>query len=368
MVTVLLSRMVCFFFVWSKKMKGEIIMNLLKSSRTLFSLLALCILLIFTGSCGNGGDANNDSSFGFIVCSQLTSTPLQMNIVSVSKPMGTPTTLVAVPGHSAIDPVVTPDGKTMVFSANFEKPTPTGNDPPGGLLYRMNLAAGNYTRITDDDWMSIYERSPTISPDGTTIVFVRSDNEIGPLEALDRLWMVQLDGLDKHPVFDDENPRNDYSPAFSPDGAKLAYLSDNNTYIVNVMVYDLKMGADPVKLTDLPSPEDSVYSPFFDDSGQWIYFMLNSNGVYSLNRISATGGEPEKVFDIPAVNMPRHGINDAAGYIDFKPTKDHRHFVCIGTVNDAYQVFTTGNLSSPFSPEAATDASKDYQFPYWYRP
>jgi hypothetical protein len=73
--------------------------------------------------------------------------------------------------------------------------------------------------------------------------------------------------------------------------------------------------------------------------------MLNSNGVCSLNRIS-----------------------DAPGYIQFKQTKDFRYFVCVGTVNDAYQIFTTDNLSSPFTPEAATSASDDYQFPFWYRP
>jgi dipeptidyl aminopeptidase/acylaminoacyl peptidase len=336
-----------------------------KSSPSLFLLLVLGSLLILSQSCGHDDHAVFP---GFVVCSQLTSNPLQTSIVSINEPMGEPTTLVAVQGHSAIDPVVTPDGKTMVFSANFEKPTPTGNDPPGGLLYRMDLAGRNYTRITDDDFTSTYERSPAISPDGATIVFVRSDKEIGPLEALDRLWMVQLDGSNKHPVFDDENPRNDYSPAFSPDGTKLVYLSDNNSVFVNVTWYDLKSGGNPVKLTNLSSVQDSVYFPFFDDSGQRVYFMLNSNGVYSMNRISVSGGEPEKVFDIPSVDMPKHNIIDAPGYIGCKPTRDYRHFVCTGTINDAYQVFTADNLNSPFSPAAATTASYDYQYPFWYRP
>jgi len=339
-------------------------LNHFKSSKTLFTLFALSALLIFTLSCNN----NNDDDFGFIVCSQLTSNALQTNIVSINEPMGNPTTLVAIQGHSAIDPVVTPDGNIMVFSANFEKPSPIGNDPPGGLLYRMDLADKKYTRITDDNWMSIYERSPAISPDGMMIAFVRSDKEIGPLEALDQLWMVKLDGSDKHPVFDDENSRNDYSPAFSPDGTKLTYLSDNGTNIVDVMVYDLKAGGDPVQLSNIISLKDSVYSPFFDESGQWIYFMLNSNLTYSLNRISVTGGEMEKVFDIPSVDMPNHDIIDVAAYIQFKPTKDFRHFICIGTVNDAYQVFTADNLSLPFSPEVTTDVSNDYLYPFWYRP
>lgn len=340
-------------------------MNRFKSSATLFLLLVLSFLLIFLPSCNNGDD---DDSFGFIVCSQLTSNALQTNIVSIDEPMGNPTTLVAVQGHSAIDPVVTPDGKTVVFSANFEKPTPTGNDPPGGLLYRMDLAGNTYTRVTDDDWLSIYERSPAVSPDGKTIVFLRSDKTIGPLEAMDRLWMVQLDGSDKHPVFDDENPRNDIFPAFSRDGAKLAYLSDNNTMVLNVMIYNLTAGGDPLQLTDFSSLKDFVSSPFFDSSGQWIYFVLNSNDVYSMNRVNISGGDSEKVFDIPAVDMPNHDLLHAPGYLGFKPTKDFRHFVCTGTINDAYQVFTADKLSSPFTPEAATNASYDYLYPFWYRP
>ncbi len=338
-------------------------LNLLKRSKILFPLFALCTFFILFVSCDKV-----QNPFGFIVCSQLTSDLLQINIVSIKKPMGKPTTLVAVPGHSAISPVVTPNGKTMVFSANFENPTPTANDPPGGSLYRMKLATRKYTRITDDNWMSFQEEFPTISPDGTTVAYVRTDAEIGPLEALSRLWMVQLDGSDKHSVFADENPRNDYAPAFSPDGTKLTYLSDNNTNIVNVMVCDLETGDGPVQLTHYSSVDDTVFSPFFDDSGQWIYFQLSRKSAYSLNRISATGGEPEKVFDIPKVDMPNHSVYGAAGYFDLKPAKDFQHFVCTGGVNDAYQVFTTDNLTAPFSPEAMTSVSSDYLYPFWYRP
>ena len=336
-------------------------LNLLKWPRIVFPLFALCAFLIFILSCRNG-------SFGFIVCSQLTVNPLQTNIVSINNPMGTPCTLVAVLGHSAISPVVTPDGTTMVFSANFEKPIPTANDPPGGSLYRMRLSTRKYARITDDDWKSIREEFPAISPDGTTIAYVRTDAAIGPLEALDRLWMVQLDGSDKHAVFNDQIPRNDYAPAFSPDGKKLAYLSDNNTNIVNVMVYDLAKGDAPVRLTDFSSVNDIVYSPFFDGSGAWIYFLFSSKGAYSLSRINAEGGTLEKVFDIPEVDMPKHGVDYAAAYMDFKPTKDFQHFVCTGAVNDAYQVYTTDNLTSPFTPEAVTGANRDYLYPFWYRP
>jgi|GEM_PF-4067755 len=337
--------------------------NFLNRSAILFPFFALCTFLIFTLSCDSV-----KNPFGFIVCSQLTSDLLQINIVSISQPMGAPTTLVAVAGHSAISPVVTPNGATMVFSANFENPTPSDSNPPGGSLYRINFTDGNYTRITDDSWMSIYEGSPAISPDGTTIVFVRTDAQIGPLEALSRLWLVQLDGSDKHPVFADENPRNDYAPAFSPDGKMLAYLSDNHTNIVNVMVYDLKAGGGPVQLTRYSSVDDTVFSPFFDASGQWIYFQLSRKSAYSLNRIGITGKKLEKVFDIPKVDMPNHSVYGAAGYFDFKPAKDFQHVVCTGGINDAYQVFTTDNLTSPFSPATVTAATSDYLYPFWYRP
>jgi hypothetical protein len=87
-----------------------------------------------------------------------------------------------------------------------------------------------------------------------------------------------------------------------------------------------------------------------------------------MNRVSVSGGDPEKVFDIPAVDMPSHDSNDVPAYFDFKPTKDFAHFVCTGAVNDAFQVFTADSLSSPFTPEAATGASYDYLYPFWYRP
>jgi len=330
-------------------------------------ILISAVLLFTLVQCAD--DSGNSDLFGFIVCSQTTDTNLEANIVSISEPMGEPDILVAVEGHSAIDPVVTPDGTTLVFSANFENDNPTGNDPPGGCLYRMDLTTKNYTRITDDDWMSLYERAPAISPDGTTIIYTRAYSAPDYfLSNIDRLWMVQLDGSDNHPVFDDEILRNDYSPAFSPDGSKLAYLSDNGGNVNDIMVYDLESEEGAVNLTNSSSFLDSPASPFFDASGQWIYYYLTSIDLseYSLNRISITGGVPEKILDIPSADPT--DISNAPAYNEFKPTKDFRHFVLTGLVNDVHQVFTADTLSEPFSPEAVTDASHHCFFPFWHRP
>ncbi len=310
---------------------------------------------------------DDDEAFGFVVCAQDTSDALQKNIVSVSAPMSPPATLVAVSGHSAIDPVTTPDGQTLIFSANFENPTPSGNDPPGGSLYKMPVAGGPYARITSDDWTMIYERFPAVFPDGSTIIFSRSDKSIGPLEALDRLWLAQLDGSDAHPLFDDENPRNDNQAALSPDGTKVTYLSDNDGVYFNVMAYDLNAGGAAVKLTNYTAVSGGPSSPFFDSTGQWVYYELGIDG-YSLNRVPVSGGDPEKLFDIPAVNMPNHGLIDVAAYDSFKPTADGAHFVLIGSVNDAFQVFTADSLTSPLGLTAVTSTSFDCEYPYWHRP
>jgi Tol biopolymer transport system component len=331
-------------------------------------------------SCSNGDDdaadddsGDDDDSFGLIVCTQLTDNPLELRLVSVSAPMAEPTTLAAVDGHSAIDPFVTPDGQTVLFSANFEKETPSGSDPPGGTLYRQDLATLSYERITDDDWMQVYERSPAVAADGTTIVYVRADRSVGPLESLDRLWTVQLDGSDKQPVFDNQEPRNDWAPAWSPDGAKLAYISDHGTAnLGDIMVYDLSQGGDAVNLTNYSAGDvDALYMPFFDQAGQQVYYLTyteNADVVFGLYRVAVSGGEPTLVLDIAPVDMANHGVAGTAGYSDFRPTKDGSHFVLTGAVNDAFQVFTADALNSPFNPEAATDAAWDCLFPFWHRP
>jgi Tol biopolymer transport system component len=88
-----------------------------------------------------------------------------------------------------------------------------------------------------------------------------------------------------------DNNRLDLSPAWSPDGARIAWMSESSgqrdLWIMNAD------GSDPVQLTDTAEYEIGLYwSP---DGTQIAYLLLSDTGNLVLYIISANGGEPRKL-------------------------------------------------------------------------
>src|SRR5262249_47670814 len=65
---------------------------------------------------------------------------------------------------------------------------------------------------------------PQISPDGKRIVYVRRFADSATDRRYANLWIINADGSEHRPLT--TGNRNDVSPRWSPDGNRLAYLSD----------------------------------------------------------------------------------------------------------------------------------------------
>jgi len=80
-------------------------------------------------------------------------------------------------------------------------------------------------RLTAMDEFQIQTATdPQISPDGKKIVYVRRFADAMSDRRYANLWIINSDGSDHRPL--STGNRNDVSPRWSPDGTRLAYLSD----------------------------------------------------------------------------------------------------------------------------------------------
>jgi len=80
-------------------------------------------------------------------------------------------------------------------------------------------------RITAMDEFQIQlPTDPQISPDGKKIVYVRRFADAATDKRYSNLWIINTDGTDQRPLT--TGNRSDHMPRWSPDGTRVAYLSD----------------------------------------------------------------------------------------------------------------------------------------------
>lgn len=170
-----------------------------------------------------------------------------------------------------------------------------------GDLYTLPLAGGEATRITSGP---AFDMQPAFSPDGSRIAFV-SDRD-----GLNNIWTVASDGSDPEQVTD-EGTRDVNSPQWSVDGeyvfVRKHFVFSRSLGAGEIWMYHRTGGAG-VQVTERPNEQQDQGEPFPSVDGEWIYysqdvtqgpqFQYNKDpnpGIYAVRRRHLETGEQETV-------------------------------------------------------------------------
>ena len=154
---------------------------------------------------------------------------------------------------------------------------------PFSLALMISPLANSEESLAEFDPMDVFElewaTDPRVSPDGKTIVYVRKSNDIMKDSERSNLWQVSIKGTDHRPLYSGLNTIR--SPRWSPNGEKLAFIS-NNTGSQQIHVRWIDNGETAVVSQLQESPSNLSWSP----DGNWLAFTMN------VKALSETIAEP----------------------------------------------------------------------------
>jgi dipeptidyl aminopeptidase/acylaminoacyl peptidase len=160
-------------------------------------------------------------------------------------------------------------------------------------LYVFDLTAKSLTQITSGDYD---DSEPTWSPDSRLLAFASNRSQPDPDATYDlNIWVVAADNTDKgaHLTQVTTNPGADTSPAWSPDGKWITYVTQLEPRLFDYATKHIAIapacGGEARVLTLAFDRMSTV--PRFAPDGKSIYFIADDNGMQNLCQVPATGGE-----------------------------------------------------------------------------
>jgi Tol biopolymer transport system component/DNA-binding winged helix-turn-helix (wHTH) protein len=235
-------------------------------------------------------------------------------------PQGKPRQLTAV-GDALAGIAWMPDGRSLLYSTRFP--------PRGWSLFRIDIAPGSEPKpleiassgaqapavarqgnrlafsrqIWDTDvWRlqtqgtpqpllvsKVADQSAQFSPDGRRIAFLsnRGSQTAG-------IWLANADGTSVFELIRGSiliKGRINGAIRWSPDGLRIAYEATDNDGRAQVSVVD-SSGGQPLQLTSGPFPSNA---PSWSHDGKWIYFGSDRSGRFEVWRVPSKGGAAEQI-------------------------------------------------------------------------
>ena len=187
---------------------------------------------------------------------------------------------------------------------------------------------------------------PRYSPDGTHIVFDANDPTNNPNSNYD-IYSMTSAGTHLKQLTSDTSNYDDWGASFSPNGHKIAFVSDmGGTFDVWTMNSD---GTNPNQVTTAAGAAYTSWSP----DGQWILFDSYISGSDEIYRVHPDGSHRRALTSLPVSGQGAdwspsgdritfYGSNTGGTYQVWIMNADgtHRHQLTTGTTNATNPIFS----------------------------
>src|ERR1700687_105411 len=180
-------------------------------------------------------------------------------------------------------------------------------------LYVLELATKALTQITSGDYD---DAQPAWSPDGRLIAFASNRSTPDPDRTYNiDIWVVAASNADKGAQLTQvtTNPGDDSHPTWSPDGKLIAYTTQLDPHLFEYATHHVAVspavGGAARVLTQ--SFDRNATEPRFSPDGASIYFIADDDGTQILARVPTAGGEVTRTlpgrFMLYAYSLAKNG-------------------------------------------------------------
>ena len=238
-------------------------------------------------------------------------------------------------------PSWSPDGKRIVFFSNRDGHVHVIHGSPTYEIYVMDADGGNQQNLTNDPKD---DRSPSWSPDGKRIAFHSNRDKDNPGNT--DIYVMDADGGNLQKLT--ENPNEDEYPSWSPDGKRVAFMSVREGRNHNIYVMD----ADGGNLQKLTENLKNNWFPSWSPDGKRIAFASDRKGDlvnFEIYVMDADGGNQQRLTENRVYDWSPSWSPDGER-IAFMSDRDGNNEIYVMDADGGNQQNLTNNPHDDWSP------------------
>ena len=223
-------------------------------------------------------------------------------------------------------------------------------------IFTSDVFGENVTHITKNQWLDF---SPTVSPDGEKIAFISDRDGNRDLYLADLVWM---DGYKQWQAEDLKNisksPNHEWSPTFSPDGNKIVFSGyEPKTDNFDIYLYDLTKK----NIINLTNKLGYEINPQFSPDGSFIVYQSWRKGfkeIFFMNILEKNEINISKNITSDDILSENYSFSPDGKKIVFTSERNGTKNIYLMDVNGNNQIALTENSFNNYNPSFSPTGEK----------